>query len=126
MRIDVQDLTQFDVEADGRSVTLHVVDTKGMPAAVNLQVAQLGMLVMSLPNLIDAAIHVQYGDASCRVTYPLASWVVDQALDPSLLIVILKTSDGFGVRFSLPRQKADEMSESLAMAAQKEVELVTH
>ncbi|WP_414463134.1 hypothetical protein [Hyphomicrobium sp. DY-1] len=126
MRIDVQDLTEFNVETDGRSVTLHVVDTDGTPAAVNLQVAQLGMLAMSLPNFIDAAIQVQYGDASCRFTYPLASWVVDQALDPSLLIVTLKTSDGFGVRFSLPRQKADEMSESLAMAAQKEVELLTH
>lgn len=52
--------------------------------------------------------------------------MVEQALDPSLLIVTLKTSDGFGVSFSLPRKKADEMSESLAMAAQKEVELVTH
>lgn len=126
MHIDVQDLTEFDIENDGRSVTLHVVDTKGSPVELNLQVAQLGMLAMTLPNLIDAAIRRQYGDSGCRFTYPLESWVVEQSIDPSLVILTLRTTDGFGVSFSLPRKKADELSESIAIAVEKEIELITH
>jgi hypothetical protein len=52
--------------------------------------------------------------------------VIEQATDPSLVIMTLRTTDGFGVSFSLPRTKADEMSESIAIAAQKELELITH
>lgn len=126
MRIDVQELTEFDIEKDGRSVTLHVLDAKGFPVHVNLKVEQLGMLAMTLPNLIDAAIRHQYGDVSCRFTYPLESRVIEQAVDPSLVILTLRTTDGFGVSFSLPRKKADEMSESIAIAVQKELELITH
>lgn len=126
MHIDVQDLTEFDIEKDGRSVTLRAVDADGAPVEINLQVAQLGMLAMTLPNLIEAAIGRQYGDAACRFTYPLESWVIEQAVDPSLIIFTLRTTDGFGVSFSLSRTKADEMSESIAIAVQKELELVTH
>ncbi|HML30069.1 MAG TPA: hypothetical protein PKE16_14790 [Hyphomicrobium sp.] len=126
MRIDVQNLTEFDIATDGRSVTLYAVDKEGAPVALNLQVAQLGLLAMTLPNLIDAAIRRQYGDLSCRFTYPLESWIIEQALDPSLMIMTLRTTEGFGLSFSLPRKKADEMSESLAIAAQKQLELITH
>ncbi len=126
MHIDVQDLTEFDIGNDGRSVTLHVADTNGSPIALNLQIAQLGMLAMTLPGLIDAAIRRQFGDSSCRFAYPLESWMIEQAVDPSLVILTLKTTDGFGVSFSLPREKAEEMSQSIDIAVQKEFELVTH
>jgi hypothetical protein len=127
MRIDVQDLTEFDIEKDGQSVTLRAVDANGLPVELNLRIAQLGMLAMTLPNLIDAAIRRQYGDSSCRFTYPLESWVIEQALDPSLVIMTLQTTDGFGVSFSLPRKKAEEMSQSIEIAMQKELlEMVTH
>jgi hypothetical protein len=64
MRIAARDLTEFDIEEDGRSVTLHVVDEKGSPIELNLLVDQLGRLAMTLPNIIDAAIRRQYRDTS--------------------------------------------------------------
>lgn len=126
MRIDVQALTECEMGSDGRSATLHVVDAAGSPVELNLQVAQLGMLAMTLPNLIEAAIRRQYGDSSCRFTYPLESWVIEQAVDPSLVILTLRTTDGFGVSFSMPPMKAEEMSGSIETAVQKEFELITH
>ena len=71
MRIDVQALTEFNVETDGHSVTLQVIDAMGSPVNLNLQVDQLGQLAMTLPSLIDAAIRRQYGDSSFRFTYPM-------------------------------------------------------
>jgi hypothetical protein len=126
IRIDVQALTECEMATDGRSVTLHVVDAAGSRVELNLQVAQLGMLAMTLPNLIEAAISRQYGDSSCRFTYPLESWMIEQAIDPSLVILTLRTADGFGVSFSMPRMKAEEMSGSIETAVQKEFELITH
>ncbi len=126
MHIDVQALTEFNVETDGRSVTLQVVDATGSPIKLNLQVDQLGQLAMTLPSLIDAAIRRQYGDSSCRFTYPMESWMVEQAVDPSLVILTMRTTDGFGVSFSMPRSKAEEMADSIAVGVQHELELITH
>ncbi|MBS0235638.1 MAG: hypothetical protein JSR99_19395 [Proteobacteria bacterium] len=83
------------------------------------------MLAMTLPNLIDAAIGRQCRDSSCRFTYPLDSWLIEQAVDPSLVILTLRTTDGFGVSFSISRGKAQEISESIAISLQKQPELVT-
>lgn len=126
MRIDVQALAEFNIEPDGRSVTLQVVDAMGSPIKLNLQVDQLGQLAMTLPNLIDAAIRRQYGDSSCRFTYPIESWMVEQAIDPSLVILTMRTTDGFGVSFSMPRSKAEEMADSISVGVQHELELITH
>ncbi|HEY8127663.1 MAG TPA: hypothetical protein VIF39_02970 [Hyphomicrobium sp.] len=126
MRIDVQALTEFNVETDGHSVTLQVIDAMGSPVNLNLQVDQLGQLAMTLPSLIDAAIRRQYGDSSFRFTYPMESWVVEQAIDPSLVILTMRTTDGFGVSFSMPRSKAGEMADSIDVGVQTELELITH
>jgi hypothetical protein len=83
------------------------------------------MLVMTLPSLIDAAIRRQYGDSSFRFTYPMESWVVEQAIDPALVSLTLRTTDGFGVSFSMPRSKAEEMADSIARGVQHELEFVT-
>ncbi len=126
MHIDVQALTDFGIEEDGRSVTLGIVDAMGSPIKLNLQVDQLGQLAMTLPSLIDAAIRRQYGDSSCRFTYPMESWMVEQAVDPSLIILTMRTTDGFGVSFSMPRCKAEEMADSISVGVQHELELITH
>lgn len=126
MRIDVQALAEFDIEADGRSVTLEVVDAMGSPVKLNLRVDQLGQLAMTFPSLIDAALRNQYGDSSFRFTYPLESWMVEQTIDPSLVILTMRTTDGFGVSFSMPQNKAEEMADSIAVGVQHELELIKH
>jgi hypothetical protein len=126
MHINVQALTDFDIEKDGRSVTLGIVDAMGSPIKLNLQVDQLGQLAMTLPSLIDVAIRRQYGDSSCRFTYPMESWTVEQAVDPSLVILTMRTTDGFGVSFSMRRSKAEEMADSISVGVQHELELITH
>jgi hypothetical protein len=38
----------------------------------------------------------------------------------------MRTTDGFGVSFSMPRSKAGEMADSIDVGVQTELELITH
>ncbi len=126
MQINVKAVTEFDLGTDGQTVTLYVLDAAGAPVSLNFRVAELGTLAMTLPTLIDAAIGRQFGDTSCRFTYPMESWLLEQAADPSVVILTLRTTDGFGVSFSMPRTKAGELSASISVGVRKEPAAVAH
>jgi hypothetical protein len=114
MKIEVKTLTTYTIEADGQSVSLNVMDAAGNPATVVMRIDELGTLAMTLPGLIEAALRRQYRDAELRYTYPMGSWKVEAASDPNSLIVTLRTSDGFGVSFAMPRTQAEQLGESIA------------
>ena len=68
---------------------------------------------MTLPGLIGKALQTRFGDETLRYAYPLESWVVEQSSDPTQGMITLRTSDGFSVRFSIPRQQQNELGEAL-------------
>jgi hypothetical protein len=115
MEIDSQALTLCEVAPDGDAISLGFVDTVGNPATIRLSIDQAGALLMTLPGLIDRALQTRFGDQSLRYAYPLASWIVEQSSDPTQpqCIVTLRTVDGFGVCFSIPRQQQIELGEAL-------------
>ena len=113
MEIDSQALTTCEVAPDGEAISLGFVDTTGNPATIRLSSDQASALLMTLPGLIDRALQTRFGDQSLRYAYPLASWIVEQSSDPSQCIVTLRTVDGFGVCFSMPRQQRIELGEAL-------------
>ena len=113
MEIDTLSLTTCEVAPDGHAISLGFVDAKGQPATIRLSLNQVGALVMTLPGLIAKALQVRFGDQSLRYAYPLASWAVEQSTDPTHGMMTLRTTDGFSVCFSIPREQQNELGEAL-------------
>jgi len=118
MEIETQSLTTCEVAPDGGAISLGFVDSEGRPATIRLSLNQVGALVMTLPGLIDKALQTRFGDTSLRYAYPLASWVIEQSTDPTQGMMTLRTTDGFSVCFSIPREQLNQLGE--AMVAQPE------
>ena len=115
MEIETQSLTTCEVAPDG-GISLGFVDSEGKPATIRMSLNQVGALIMTLPGLIDKALQTRFGDASLRYAYPLASWAIEQSTDPAQGMVTLRTTDGFSVCFSIPREQRSLISEALAEA----------
>ena len=113
MEIDTQLLTTCEVAADGGAILLGFVDSTGNPATIRLSLNQVGALIMTLPGLIEKALQTRYGDQSLRYAYPLESWLVERSTDPTQGMVTLRTTDGFSVCFSIPREQQSELGEAL-------------
>jgi hypothetical protein len=113
MEIDTQVLTTCEIAADGGAISLGFVDSTGNPATIRLSLNQVGALAMTLPGLIDKALQTRFGDQSLRYAYPLESWVVEQASDPTQGMVTLRTVDSFSVCFSIPRAQQSQLGEAL-------------
>ncbi len=115
MEIEPKALTNCDIVADGRAISLGFIDSQGRPATIRLSLNQVGALAMTLPALIDKALQTRYGDQSLRYAYPLESWIVEESTDPSQGMMTLRTVDGFSVCFSIPRRQQSELGEALMM-----------
>lgn len=116
MEITVKALTTCDVAPDGGAISLGFEDTTGKPAAVQVSLNQVGALIMTLPGPLERALKARYGDQSLRYAYPLDSWVIEQSTDPKHGMMTLRTSDGFSVCFSIPREQQSELGEALTTA----------
>ena len=116
MEIETQELTTCEVASDGCAISLEFLDSKGEPATIRLSVNQVGALIMTLPGLISKALQTRFGDQSLRYAYPLDSWVIEQSTDPKHGMMTLRTSDGFSVCFSIPREQQSELGEALTTA----------
>jgi len=126
MEIETQALTTCEVAADGGAISLGFVDSTGNPATIRLSINQVGALAMTLPGLIDKALQTRFGDQSLRYAYPLASWAIEQSTDPTQGMVTLRTTDGFSVCFSIPRQQQSELGEALVAQPVPKVTLRAH
>lgn len=117
MKFDVKQLSDYAVAADGKTISLGVVDANDRDIQLSMNVDQLGMLVMTLPGLIEKALRAKYRDATLRYCHPTGDYCVEQASDPNALIVTMRTPDGFGVSFSMSRQQADILGDALFAGA---------
>jgi hypothetical protein len=126
MEIETQALTTCEVATDGGAISLGFVDSTGNPATIRLSINQVGALAMTLPGLIDKALQTRFGDQSLRYAYPLASWAIEQSTDPTQGMVTLRTTDGFSVCFSIPRQQQSELGEALVAQYAPNVTLRAH
>jgi len=113
MEIETQSLTCCEIAPGGDVISLGFVDTKGRPQTIRLSLNQVGALAMTLPGLIGKALQTRFGDDTLRYAYPLESWVVEQSSDPTQGMVTLRTTDGFSVCFSIPRQQQSELGGAL-------------
>ena len=113
MEINARSLTTCEIAADGAAISLGLVDSEGQPRIIRLSLNQVGALAMTLPALLDKALHARFGDHSLRYAYPLESWVIEQSSDPTLRMVTLRTVDGFSVCFSFAPEQQSRLGEAL-------------
>jgi hypothetical protein len=113
MEIDAKALTTCEIASDGAGISLGLVDTEGRPRTIRFSLNQVGALAMTLPALLDKALHARFGDHSLRYAYPLESWVIEQSSDPRLRMVTLRTVDGFSVCFTFAPEQQSRLGEAL-------------
>ncbi len=94
-------LTTFDVSPDGESFAIHVTDEHARPASLVLPAECLNALMMTLPEMVQRSLRRRFHDDAMRVVYPVGSWEVEKSPQPAVVIVTLRTPDGFQVSFGL-------------------------
>ena len=115
-RIDGRQLTACEISADGSQVRLGVLDAAGNPAMLTLPVDQAGALGMTLPSVVEQALRLRYRDESLRYVHPLGDWVLELASESGVVMLTLRTSDGFGVCFALQPAQREVLAEALGDA----------
>lgn len=114
VKLQCEALTCCDVAADGNTVSLGFEEAAGGGVSLQLSLAQASALAMTLPGLIERALRRQFDDPTLRYTYPLQSWVVEQSPDPRVVMMTLRTVDGFSVCFSMPTTVKCQLGTALA------------
>lgn len=108
------DLTHVKVRPCGRIVELGFKDKAGTPIVLALPHQALGMLLMTLPRLIEMSLRQRTGNPSLRHVYPLGDWNVEAASDEESLLLSLATPDGFSVSFCLGANDARRLGGALS------------
>lgn len=113
MEISIKSFTTCEVTDDGEAIALQFEDAAGHPGTIRVSLNQAGSLIMTLPGLVEKALHLRYGDRSLRYSYPLASWIIEQSTDATQRIMTLEAAGGFSVRFSIPKAEQSVLGEAL-------------
>ena len=106
-------LTSVRVSPCGHVVEFGFKDGSGNPMTLALPHQALGMLLMTLPRLIEMSLRQRMGDASLRHVYPVGDWRLEAATDNQSLLLTLATPD-FAVSFCLPFDDARHLGQALA------------
>ncbi|MFG1344173.1 hypothetical protein V5F59_04715 [Xanthobacter autotrophicus DSM 431] len=96
-----QELLSFDVAVDGSRIRMSFSRPDGSLTALNLPSDCLQAMVMTLPKMMAEVLRARHKDDSLRLVYPAHMVRIEQASDPSTLILTLATPDGFEVSFAL-------------------------
>ena len=120
------DLTDVRVKPCGQIVELGFKDASGRPITLALPHQALGMLLMTLPHLIEMSLRERTGDASLRNVYPVGDWRVEAASDGKSLLLSLATPDGFAVSFCLPFDDAQRLGQVLTDVTPRSAPAVFH
>jgi len=114
------------VDTEGGTISLDLFDETDQKFTLQMSVEQVGMLVMTLPNLIEVALRRRFRDSTFRYTYATGACTVEQASDPNALIMTMKTTDGFGISFAVSRERARQLSEALSLGAESRLTVTAH
>lgn len=104
-------LTTFDVAADGRTVSINVADADAKPGSLVLATDCLVGLIMTLPEMMRQALFKGHRDTSLRLVYPVGEWTVEQSEQPGMLILTLRTPDGFHISFAVAEGDLRDIAE---------------
>jgi hypothetical protein len=117
-RIDIRGLARFETGEDGVSISLVAEDVSGRSVRLTFPTEVLSSLIMTLPQMLTAAIQRRRNDPSARLVYPLAETKTELSTDLSTRILTLKTPDGFTVSFAVSDDQFRELARSGAQSAE--------
>lgn len=120
-----QELLSFDVAVDGSRIRMSFSQPDGTLTALNLPSDCLQAMVMTLPKMMAEVLRARHNDESLRLVYPAHMVRVEQASDPSTLILTLATPDGFEVSFALAGRHLKTLATAQATLAQRREAAVT-
>jgi hypothetical protein len=115
--ISIQGLARFETGDDGMSISLIAEDDTGRSFRLTFPTTVLSSLVMTLPQMVTAAVQRQRNDPSTRLVYPLAESRMELSTDFATRILTLTTPDGFTVSFALTSEQFRELVRSDARLA---------
>jgi hypothetical protein len=117
-RIDIKGLARFETGEDGASISLIAEDVSGRSIRLTFPTDVLSSLIMTLPQMVTAAVQRRRNDPSARLVYPLAESRTELSTDVSTRILTLKTPDGFTVSFAVSDEQFRELARSSAQSAE--------
>src|SRR5690349_4932891 len=118
-RIEIKGLARFETGENGASISLIAEDVSGCSVRLTFPTEVLSSLIMTLPQMLTAAIQRRRNDPSARLVYPLAESRTELSTDPSTRILTLKTPDGFTVSFAVSDDQFRELAQSGARTAER-------
>jgi hypothetical protein len=118
MKIDIKGLARFETGEDGASISLVAEDVSGRSVRLTFPIDILSSLIMTLPQMLTAAIQRRRNDPSARLVYPLAESRTELSTDLSTRILTLKIPDGFTVSFAVSDEQFRELARSGAQSAE--------
>jgi hypothetical protein len=116
--IDIKRLARFEIREGGSSISLVAEDAVGRTTRLTFPTEVLSSLIMTLPQMLTAAIQSQRNDPTARLVYPLAESRTELSADLSTLILTLKTPDGFTVSFAVSNDQFGEIVRSYGRSAE--------
>ena len=117
-KIDIKGLARFETGDDGESISLVAEDDSGRSVRLTFPIGVLSSLIMTLPQMLTAAIQRRRNDPSARLVYPLAESRTELSTDLSMRILTLKTPDGFTVSFAVSDEQFRKLARSGAQSAE--------
>src|SRR3982074_1623482 len=117
-KIDIKGLARFETGDDGESISLVAEDVSGRSVRRTFPTDVLSSLIMTLPQMLTAAIQRRRNDPSARLVYPLAESRTELSTDLSTRILTLTTPDGFTVSFAVSDDQFRELARSGAQSAE--------
>jgi hypothetical protein len=114
--ISITSLTRFETAEDGGSISLVAEDASGRLVRLRFPTDVLSSLIMTLPQMLTAAVQRRRNDPTARLVYPLAEFRAELSTDPSTHILTLKTPDGFTVSFAISDEQFEEIARSHALS----------
>jgi hypothetical protein len=111
--IEEQRMTGWGVLGGGTHIGLAFLWPNGSTSSVALSVDTVSSLLMTLPRMLQSALDARFPDGSLRVVQRLERWKLERNAANDSLILVLGTSDGFEVAFSVDRQDADVLGAEL-------------
>jgi hypothetical protein len=105
-------LTDSEFSIDGTGVRLGLLDDSGEPVTVELPVPLASSLLLTLPCLIAACLGQSHGPEA-RLVFPVGAFTLECASEPGVMILTLRTPDGFAASFGFSSELAQDLSASI-------------
>jgi hypothetical protein len=100
------------------AISLVVEDASGRSVRLRFPTDVLSSLIMTLPQMLTAAVQRRRNDPTERLVYPLAESRTELSTDRSTQILTLKTRDGFTVSFAISDEQFEEIARSHALSVE--------